>query len=82
MLDQRTKEIAKDQKWYNGNRNLDKNQRCADPEIFGPRLSADVDQRSASASVSAADAVSDPLSVRESAARLFNPSAVMCSMVM
>ena len=31
-----------------------------------------------------ADAVSDPLSVRESAARLLNtdPSAVMCSMVM
>jgi len=28
-------------------------QRCADPEIFGPRLTADVDQRSASASVSA-----------------------------
>ena len=32
---------------------LARRQRCADPEIFGPRLSADVDQRSASASVSA-----------------------------
>ena len=29
------------------------NQRCADPTIFGPRLSADGDQKSASASASA-----------------------------
>jgi len=48
-------------------------QRCADPEILRPHQSVDSDHRSATARPQA-DAVSYPLSVRESAIRFLTTS--------